>query len=400
MAGRQEAEVGIGLIGAGFAAAQHARAYRSVRGVKVNLVAVCSRDVNRAERFARQHGFGRACGDYRQVLDHPDVDVVDVCVPNSLHRQVVVEAALAGKEIICEKPLTAFCGDHLNDMAGETTARQEMLRVALDNVREMREAAERAGVRIMYAENWVYAPPIQKALNLACASGGAILDVRGEESHSGSHSPFSKRWKYTGGGAFIRLGAHPLGAALYLKRAEAAFHERPVPRPVSVTAEVGHLTRSAAFRGRGRTDPWLVQDWQDVEDWSVAVVTFSDGTKATIIATDVALGGIQNRLEVYLSNARIACNINPNSTVLAYAPDAATFESEYIAEKISTKAGWSFASPDEEWMQGYPQEIQNFVECAAFNMEPLSNAQLGEDVVKVIYSAYLAAERGARVDIA
>lgn len=397
MAARSEAEVGVGLIGAGFAAAQHARAYRGVRGVKVNLVAVCSRDVDRAEAFARKYGFGRAYGDYRQVMAHPGVDLVDVCVPNSLHREVVVEAALAGKDVICEKPLTAFCGEDLDDLGGMTVPRQEMLRVALENAREMREAAERAGVRLMYAENWVYAPPVQKALNLACAGGGAILDIRAEESHSGSHSPFSKRWKYAGGGALIRLGSHPLGAALYLKRAEAAFHERPAPHPISVTAEVGQLTQSAAFRRRA--DPYLVQDWQDVEDWSLAVVTFSDGTKATILATDVALGGIQNRVDVYMSNARIACHINPNSTVLAYAPDAATFESEYIAEKISTKAGWNFASPDEEWMQGYPQEIQNFVEGAAFNMAPLSDAQLGEDVVRVIYSAYLAAERGARVEI-
>jgi predicted dehydrogenase len=398
MAGRQEAEIGVGLIGAGFSASQHARAYQGVRGVKVKLVAVSSRSGDRAERLAHQHGFARHCADYRQVLDHPEVDLVDICLPNSLHRQVVVDAAAAGKEIVCEKPLTAFCGEELDDLVGASAPREEMLRAAMENVRRMREAVERAGVRLMYAENWVYAPPIQKALNLACASGGAILDIRGEESHSGSHSPFAKRWKYTGGGALIRLGSHPLGAAIYLKRAEAAFHERPAPRPVSVTAEVGQLTRSVAFRAR--SDDWLVHDWQDVEDWSIAVVTFSDGTKATITATDVALGGIQNRMEVYLSNARVNCNLNPNPTVLAYAPDAARFESEYVAEKISTKAGWNFASPDEEWMQGYPQEIQNFVECAAFNMEPLSDAQLGEDVVKVIYSAYLSAERGEKVMIA
>ena len=397
MAERHQPEVGVGLIGAGFSAGQHANAYQTVRGVKVNLVAVCSRDIHRAERFASKHGFEHAFGDYRKVLDRPDVDLVDVCTPNSHHRQVVIDAALAGKEIVCEKPLTAYCGEDMDDLAGMTTTRQEMLRVAMENVKEMRQAADRGGVRIMYAENWVYSPPIQKALNLACASGGTILDIRGEESHSGSHSAFSKRWKFTGGGALIRLGSHPLGAAIYMKRAEAAFRELPAPRPVSVTAEVGYLTRTSAFQRK--PDPWLVQDWQDVEDWSVAVVTFSDGSKATITATDVVLGGIQNRIELYLSNARITCNINPNSTVQAYAPDDKIFESEYIAEKISTKAGWSFASPDEEWMQGYPHEIQNFVECAAFKMQPLSDAQLGEDVVKVIYSAYLSAEAGRKVEI-
>ncbi len=62
-----------------------------------------------------------------------------------------------------------------------------------------------ARVHLMYAENWVYAPPIAKAARLAAASGGVILEMRGGECHSGSHSPYSKEWRYTGGGALLRL---------------------------------------------------------------------------------------------------------------------------------------------------------------------------------------------------
>ena len=70
----------------------------------------------------------------------------------------------------------------------------------------------------MYGENWVYAPSISKVVDLAVKAGGTILDMRGGECHCGSHTPFSKIWYYAGGGALTRLGAHPIGAMIYLKR--------------------------------------------------------------------------------------------------------------------------------------------------------------------------------------
>src|SRR5437868_1479393 len=83
---------------------------------------------------------------------------------------------------------------------------------------------------------WVYAPSIVKADRLAAVSSGAILEMRGGECHSGSHSPYSKQWQYTGGGALLRLGVHPLGAMLYLKRQEGVRRNGVPIRPMSVTA--------------------------------------------------------------------------------------------------------------------------------------------------------------------
>ena len=83
----------------------------------------------------------------------------------------------------------------------------------------------------------------------------------------------------------------------------------------------------------------------------------------------------------------------------AYAPDTSVFAGEYIAEKLETKAGWSFPSTDEEWALGYPQEIRVFVEAVTRDHPPRSDAQLGRDVVNVIYSAYLSAAEGRRVTL-
>jgi len=72
----------------------------------------------------------------------------------------------------------------------------------------------------------------------------------------------------------------------------------------------------------------------------------------------------------------------------------------YVMEKIGTKQGWSNPSPDENWMFGYPQEIQDFMEAIATGREPKSGMLAASDVVSVIYAAYLSAERkGTEVEI-
>ena len=381
------AAIGIGLVGGGFSATQHANAYRSVTGIPVRLVGAVSRTPEKVEAFARRHGFEFAGTNLDDLLRRPDVHLVDVCAPNFAHEEIVIAAARAGKHVVCEKPLTAYFGDPEDAAAMRDAARASVQRI--------REATEAAGVRLMYAENWIYAPAIQKAMRLAAASGGTLFDIRAEEAHSGSHSPYAREWRTSGGGSLLRLGSHPLAAALYLKRCEGLrVHGRPT-RVASVMCETANVTRIAQFAGEERK--WVASGWKDVEDWATLLLSFEDGSRATIAASDIVLGGIRNRMELYLSNARIDCNLNPNNTCVAYAPAPDVFGDEYIAEKLDTKAGWSFPSINEDWFQGYPQEVQDFVECAATGRAPLSDADLAADVVEVTYAAYQSAREGRRV---
>ncbi|HUS79864.1 MAG TPA: hypothetical protein VM283_01270 [Armatimonadota bacterium] len=120
---------------------------------------------------------------------------------------------------------------------------------------------------------------------------------------------------------------------------------------------------------------------------------------AAVTSSDVVLGGIYNHVQIFTSQGRIECNMNPNDQVMVYGPDDEAFGDEYLAEKISTRAGWNFASPDEHWASGYPQEVQDFCECVAQGREPLSGWLLARDVVAVIYAAYVSAEEGRRVEV-
>ena len=152
------------------------------------------------------------------------------------------------------------------------------------------------------------------------ACQGTVLDMRAEESHSGSHAAYSREWKTSGGGSLLRMGAHPVGAVLHLKHYEGLMKfGRPI-RAKSITGDVGYLTKMEAFRKEPKK--WLVDSWVDVEDWSAALITFEDGSKGTIFATDVSLGGVKNQVSVYMSNAAATVNINPNTSLMVYSPES------------------------------------------------------------------------------
>src|SRR5260370_2508121 len=322
--------VRVGMVGAGVVAHVDGEADRHVRGVDVELECVTARRPERARACARQLGVERAVADFRAVLADPEVDVVDLWAPSHHHAAMAIGAARAGKHVIVEKPLTGFFGP-------PTTSRDEMLRSALAAADQVLAAASAAGVRLCSAENLVYAPPIQKARRLLAASGGPILRMIGEESHSGTHAPVNKHWASGGGGSLIGKACDPLGGALYLKADEGRRLRGAPVRPASVTAEVAQLTETATFRAS--TPRYLnVVEGADVEDWGTMLITFDDGTVAQISAADTVLGRIRNSMAIYDPNPVVLCNINPNDVVRAYAPDAAVFGDEYIVEKIETKA--------------------------------------------------------------
>lgn len=270
-----------------------------------------------------------------------------------------------------------------------------MLKEALKGCERVIKAVGKNKVKFMYAENWIYAPPITKLKNLIKASGGTILDIRAEQSHSGSSATYSRRWKTSGGGSLMRLGAHPVGGVLHLKHFEGMLKYGKPIRAKSITAEVGQHTKIASFVEEKKK--YVVSEWEDVEDWGVMVINFEDGSKATVFSSDGVLGGVKNMLNVYLSNAVINVNINPHNALEVYAPEPQIFGEEYIAEKLETKAGWNFPSPDEDWGRGYPQELEDFVEALLLNREPISGIDLAREVVEAIYAAYASAEEGKRI---
>lgn len=391
--------VRIGIIGAGFAAHFHLASYRKVYGEAFEVSGIVARSAERAGALAKQFNIPRRFDSIEDMLRDPQIDAVDLCVPNHLHVPLILKAAEHGKHIICEKPLGGYFGPPgaADQWTAHDAPRQGMLDAVAAQINAVRDAVSRAGVTFCYGENWVYAPPVVKVDRLMAASQSAILRIEGEESHSGSHSPFAMHWRTAGGGSLLRLCVHPIGGALHLKYEEGRRRNGKPIRPVSVFAQVANLTKIDAFKSEQRKH--VTVGWEDVEDFATILISFEDGAIAQLTATDTRIGGIRNFLTAHGSRAQATANINPNTMCQAYTPVGAYFADEYIVEKIESKEGWTFPAPDEDAVTGYPEELRDFVGAIAENRAPKSDLMLASDVLLAVYAGYLSAEQGRPVDL-
>ncbi|HJN11728.1 MAG TPA: Gfo/Idh/MocA family oxidoreductase [Pirellulaceae bacterium] len=385
--------VRVGIVGAGFSARFHHDAIQRVYGTNVDVKGVFARRKEHAVEFAQQRGL-RAYDSLEALID--DVDVVHCCVLVAGHEHVAVAALERDKFAIVEKPLTGYLGDGTDKFHGDRFPKQVALDHGLASVRRMLAAEEKSKGRILYAENWVYAPSIQKEREIIEKTGAQILWMHGEESHSGSHNPTYAQWKFSGGGVMIGKGCHPLTAALYLKRVEGRARDGTPIQPRAVSARTHALTRLDNLRDEGH----IRRDYHDIDDFSMMHVVFQDDTIATVFASDIVLGGIHNWLEVAANNHRTVCNINPNTAMQVYNPRDENFRDIYTVEKIGTKQGWTNMPPDEDWFTGYPQEIEAFYRAVAYGEPVESDSRLAADTISTIYSAYVSAEqKGAEIPV-
>ncbi len=383
----------VGLVGTGFAGLFHTECLRRVYGVDVRLAGVTSRRPESRAAFGRSHGI--------PVFDSiaamlPHIDVLDVCSPPYAHVEGILAAAEAGKGVICEKPLTGSFGPGDDSFYGNTAPKEPMLEEVVEVMRKLAGAVRANKVFFGYAENFVYAPSLQKEREIVEKTKAQILRLAGEESHNGSASPVYGIWKFAGGGSLIGKGVHPLGGILYLKRIEGlATLGRPI-RPVAVTARTHELTRLPGYRNAG----FLRTDYRDIEDYGMIHVVFEDGTVGDIVTSEIVLGGIYDYVEVFANNHRTRCMISPTELAMTYNPKAEQYKDIYLIEKTSTKEGWSTASPDENFTIGYQAELQDFMTCAAAGTEPQSGLDLALDTTAATYAAYVSAQRkGAEVAV-
>lgn len=382
----------IGIVGSGFAAKFH---YESHKRLGADVAGAYSSTESNCVKYAQERNI-KAYKNFEEMLK--DVDVVDVCSPGNTHEYYTVKAAEAGKHVIVEKPFTGYYGPENAgaEWKGNNFSKTVMLEKAVESADKMIKAVEKSGVILCYAENWVYAPTVQKEVQILKSSKGQILWIIGEESHSGSHSPIYGIWRKAGGGSLVGKGCHPLTAALYLKRVEGrVFDGKPI-RPLTVSARTHEITRNPNFRDAG----FLRKDYYDIEDFCQLHIVFSDGMVADIFSNELVMGGVHNWVEVFANNHRMRCNINPTDACTLYTPDEKLVKDVYIVEKLGTKQGWSFPAPDEDWNTGYPQEMEDFLRAFNEKREPECGAGLARDTVSTMYAAYLSTERkGQEVQI-
>ena len=380
-------KIKVGLVGAGFAAVYHFACLKNVYSVPIEIVGVTSLRKKSRDTFAKKRSI-KAYASFDELLR--DVDVIDICTPPYTHADMIIKAANAGKDIIVEKPLTGYFGpkEKKSDFKGNKANKKPMLKSVLKTLERIYNAVNKSKVLLCYAENFVYAPSIQKEKEIIQKSRSQILRMLGEESHNGSHSKVYGDWNFSGGGSLIGKGCHPLSALLYLKRMEGFITPgRPI-RPVTVSARVHEITRLPNYKDKG----YIRIDYKDVEDYGFMHVSFDDGTVGDVITSEIVLGGTYDYVEVFANNHRARCRLSPTNMLDVYNPNNKELAGIYLMEKLSSAEGWSPVAPNENLTMGYQSEIQDFMECIYSRSEPQSGLELAIDTTTTIYAAYVSSE--------
>ena len=190
--------ISVGLIGTGFMGKAHALAWNSVRPVfgdvpSVRLLHLGEVNEELARAKAAEFGFEKASGDWRRVVEDPDVDVVSITTPNKFHLEMARAALAAGKHVWCEKP-----------MAPKLAEAEEML-----------AAAQASGKAAVLGYNYIQNPAIRHIRKLLDEGViGPVNHVRiemDEDFLADPEAPFQQRHEAVNGwGALDDFGVHPL----------------------------------------------------------------------------------------------------------------------------------------------------------------------------------------------
>ena len=255
---------GIALIGYGAMGRAHGMGYRDLvfhyglRHDAVKIVGVATTRLESAQQAAAELGCEIATTDWRALIAHDDVQVVDICTPHDAHEAQVIAAAQAGKHIYCEKPL----------------ARN------MDEAKRMAEAISSAGVTCALTFNFRFFPCVQRAKQLLVEGFcGRVFSFHGRyfrASYIDPTRPMSWRLRKTqaGGGVLIDSGAHLLDFAQWLvgdlAEVRAVLDTPHVERPIN---------KGSAERAR-----------VDVEDMAFLQVRTAGGALGTLEASRMATG--------------------------------------------------------------------------------------------------------------
>jgi len=386
-------EICIGMAGAGRATELHMNALQRYSGVPVCYKHIIGRRFEQVEAAKERYGFINASLDFDDLLNDPEIDVIDICTPPYAHTEMIIKALKAGKHVICEKPLSGYFGQEGDEQPiGLKVSKVKMYDELVKSIDELKKVIDESDRKFMYAENFIYAPAINKAAEIISKKKSKILYAKGEESLKGSSSPVAGEWSKTGGGTFIRTGAHPLSAILWLKKLEGVVRGEEITVK-SVFADMGRITPTLTpYEHRH-----IAADPVDVEDCGTVIITFSDETKAVVIATDTLLGGSRNYVELYCNDAVIDCKLTMSDMMSTYFLDEDRLDDVYISEMLPSKTGWNHPFLEDEIIRGYTDEMRDFIEAIYYDREPKSGFAVAYETIKVIYAAYKSAEIGRAV---
>ena len=240
----------VGLVGVGGISRTHMPGWAASEEAEV----VAGSDISgeALEQWGALHNINRLTTNAGELFSDPDIDIIDLCVPNMYHAPLAIAALEAGKHVICEKPLAPTPQD----------------------IKQMIAARDKAGKQLMTAQHFRFAG-VSKAMKAEIDTGslGDVYHARGWMLRRNGLIPTATfiEKKHSGGGPCIDIGVHILDLTLW-------FMGNPRPVAVSGVADARLAHHPGAF-ATWRDGP--IPSSFDVEDYAVAFVRFETG--ATLV---------------------------------------------------------------------------------------------------------------------
>jgi UDP-N-acetyl-2-amino-2-deoxyglucuronate dehydrogenase len=336
---------GFGIVGTGVIAAIHADALALLPSTR--LVAVTDVVGSAAEAFAAARGCA-AEPDLDALLARPDVEVVSVCVPSGLHAEVAVRAAKAGKHLVVEKPID----------------------VTLEAADRLIEAARSAGVALTVISQHRFDAGLIDARRLLDegALGRLVLGEASTKWYRGQEYYESAPWRGThamDGGSLLNQGVHYVDLLRWCMG--------PVAEVTAVCSTQTHQI--------------------EVEDTSLAIVSFASGAVGTILSTTAAFPGFPQRLEITGTEGTVT--IEDGRMVGCALRGAAPPEALQAAPPGA--AGAAASDPAAVGVASHAAQIADLLAAVREGREPAVTGADGRAALEIILAVYESARSGRPV---
>jgi predicted dehydrogenase len=352
MASKQTEQIKVGIIGVGIGQA-HIKGYAKVPRAKV--VALCDVNTERAAQVAKSCGLEgvQIFADHREMLDSSAVDAVSVCVPNSLHRPIAVDALNAGKHVLCEKPLAMNARD----------------------AQKIADAAEKNKRKCMVAQVQRFRPDTRYLKQLI--AGGELGDIY--YAHTGclrqrgipGYGGWFTTKEMSGGGPMIDIGVHFLDLTWWL-----CGCPQPVAAFGATYAEFGPKGRGAGSWGDKKPSGTFT-----VEDLAVGMIRFDSGLTINL-EVSWALNSRKSSHWAELFGTEGGCEWGENFGIYRELNGALSSTHVHL--------------PEGDAWQG---ETEHFVDCILNNSTPDPDATQGVTMMKMLDAIYKSAETKKEVAI-
>lgn len=332
------------IIGTGSIVPTHAQAISSIPAA--SLVVICGKNAAKAQELATQfHCDGYS--DYQELLKRTDIDAVSICVPSGLHTELGIEAALAGKHVIVEKPID----------------------VSLEKADALINTCRQQGVKLgvifqrRYSDGVIALKKLldQGKLGKLLFGGCYIKLYRSQEYYDSG--AWRGTWDIDGGGVLMNQGIHYIDMLQFLAG--------PVAEVTGHCATLGHTGIA-------------------VEDTASAAVTFQSGALGVIEGTTCAYPGLVSRIDIYGTEGSAVIE----NEVLTFVQTKSGYE--YRVASSTENAGVS--SPDISF-ECHQRQFEEIITAINNGREPSVNGVEGRKALEVILAIYKAAFTKSRVQL-